>query len=245
MKRKRYPRQGGLLALLEPGPALAPATQQMLVPMIAALLAEVATAEAKANSQTMVECCSASNPDPSGSCEINKLGSRSASNSRAGQQPGSGRVSAIRPEPLAVARSPRLKVTVGHGSLRVENGERRSGRRQTGRRSDDDGARVRMESESRCGTRRQKTRLRRRCQASRRHSSPIDGAHLPGVIGHAQFYVVSDAFHRSRRSFSIFAVIVSRCRLRGFPAESNLRPSMQETGPIRSIRGCVSSLSLS
>ena len=55
MKRKRYPRQGGLLALLEPGPALAPATQRMLVPMIAALLAEVATAEAKANSQTMAE----------------------------------------------------------------------------------------------------------------------------------------------------------------------------------------------
>ena len=55
MKRKRVQRQGSLLALLEPGPALAPATQRMLVPMIAALLAEVATAEAKANSQTMPE----------------------------------------------------------------------------------------------------------------------------------------------------------------------------------------------
>ena len=34
------------------------------------------------------ECCSASNPDPNGSCKINKLGSRSASKSRAGQQSG-------------------------------------------------------------------------------------------------------------------------------------------------------------
>ena len=55
MKRKRYQRQGGLLALLEPEPVLTPATQQMLVPMIAALLAEVATAEAKTNSETMAE----------------------------------------------------------------------------------------------------------------------------------------------------------------------------------------------
>ena len=47
MKRKRFPRQRGLLAVLEPEPALAPGTQQMLVPMIATLLMEVATTEAK------------------------------------------------------------------------------------------------------------------------------------------------------------------------------------------------------
>ena len=191
-------------------------------------------------------CCSASNPDPSGSCVLNKLESPSASNSRAGQQPGSGRVSAIWPEPRAVARSPRLEIAAGLAPFErgVENGERRSGRRQAGRRSDDDGARLCMDAESRRGTWQQKTRLRRRCQASRRHSSPIDGTHLPGVIGYAQFYVVSDAVHRSRRSFSIFAVISSRCRLRGLSTESNSDPSKRQTGPIRLIRGCVLSLSL-
>ena len=55
MKRKRILPQGGLLALLEPEPALAPATRQMLVPMIAALLLEVATAEAKTIAQTVAE----------------------------------------------------------------------------------------------------------------------------------------------------------------------------------------------
>ena len=55
MKRKRIQRQGGLLALLEPEPVLTPATRQMLVPMIAALLLEVATAEAKATQETMTE----------------------------------------------------------------------------------------------------------------------------------------------------------------------------------------------
>ena len=192
-------------------------------------------------------CCSASSPDPSGSCEINKLESRSASNSRVGQQPGSGRVSAIWPEPRAVARSPRLEVAAGlaRAGRGVENGERRSGRRQANEVTVDCGARVRMEAESRRGIWQQKTRRGRRCQASRRHSSPIDGTHLPGVIGHAPFYVDSDAVHRSRRSSSISAVISSRCRLRGLSAESKSLPSMQETGPIRSIRGCVSSLSLS
>ena len=55
MKRKRILRQGGLLALLEPEPALTPATRQMLVPVIAALLVEVARAEAKTIPQTMTE----------------------------------------------------------------------------------------------------------------------------------------------------------------------------------------------
>ena len=55
MKRKRFPRQGGLLAVLEPEPVLAPGTQQMLVPMIAALLMEVATAEAKTFPQAIAE----------------------------------------------------------------------------------------------------------------------------------------------------------------------------------------------
>ena len=89
-------------------------------------------------------CCSASSPDPSGSCEINKLESRSASNSRAGQQPCSGRVSAIWPEPLAVARSPRLEVAAGlaRAGRGMENGERRSGRRQANEVTVDCGARV-------------------------------------------------------------------------------------------------------
>ena len=55
MKRKRFPRQGGLLAVLEPEPVLAPGTQQMLVPMIAALLVEVATSETKTIPQTVAE----------------------------------------------------------------------------------------------------------------------------------------------------------------------------------------------
>ena len=82
-------------------------------------------------------------------------------------------------------------------------------------------------------------------EPERRAGGSLTTAHLPDFIEFAQFYVVSDTVHRSRRSSSIFAVIDSRCRLRGLPAESNLRPSMEKSRPIRFIRGCVSSLSLS
>ena len=55
MKRKRIQRQGGLLALLEPERVLTPATRQTVISMIAALLLEVATAEAKTMPETMAE----------------------------------------------------------------------------------------------------------------------------------------------------------------------------------------------
>ena len=45
MERARTARQGDFLALMEPGPALAPAMRVRLVPLIAALLLEAAEAE--------------------------------------------------------------------------------------------------------------------------------------------------------------------------------------------------------
>ena len=55
MKRKRIQRQGGLLALMEPERVPTPATRQTVISMIAALLLEVATAEAKTIAQTVAE----------------------------------------------------------------------------------------------------------------------------------------------------------------------------------------------
>ena len=45
MRQARTARQGDFLALMEPGPTLAPATRARLIPLIAALLLEAAAAE--------------------------------------------------------------------------------------------------------------------------------------------------------------------------------------------------------
>jgi hypothetical protein len=45
MGRARTARQGDFLALMEPGPTLAPAMQATLIPLMAALLLEAAEAE--------------------------------------------------------------------------------------------------------------------------------------------------------------------------------------------------------
>lgn len=46
MRRARTARQGDFLALMERGPTLAPAMRTGLIPLVAALLLEAATAEA-------------------------------------------------------------------------------------------------------------------------------------------------------------------------------------------------------
>ena len=45
MGRARTSRQGDFLALMEPGPAMAPATREALITLMAALLLEAAEAE--------------------------------------------------------------------------------------------------------------------------------------------------------------------------------------------------------
>jgi hypothetical protein len=45
MGRARTARQGDFLGLMEPGPAMAPATRAVLIPLLAALLLEAAEAE--------------------------------------------------------------------------------------------------------------------------------------------------------------------------------------------------------
>lgn len=47
MGRAQTARQGDFLALMEPGPTLAPAIQSTLIPLIAALLLEAAETESR------------------------------------------------------------------------------------------------------------------------------------------------------------------------------------------------------